>query len=77
MTDRRNHLSPMERSDAGRMGRGEGAFSRKETQTWAKIQKRIDSIVEREQSARMHGGGVDVIHDYRHVMHSTLKAVRF
>lgn len=75
--DRRNHMTSEQRSDAGRKGRGEDAFAKKESRQWAKIEARIQGIVEREHGLRMAGSGYDVIHDQRHMTHRTLKAIKF
>jgi len=71
-----NQLSE-KRTRAGKEGRGEGVFSRKDSEKWHTIEARMLVIVTRENGLRMAGGGFDVMHDYRHMMHRTLKAIKF
>jgi len=65
------------RTKAGRIGRGEDAFARKESQQWAKIEARIKIIAERERGQQLAGSGYDVINEHRHVRRQTLKAIKF
>lgn len=80
MVDKRSALSRrqfVKRAKAGKAGRGEDAFARKESKQWAKIEARIKIITARERGRQLAGSGHDVIQQQRHATHRTLKAIKF
>lgn len=72
-----NKLTSQQRSDAGKLGKGDGALSPKQARWWLKAQKRIEAIAERERVLQMAGTGVDVIRTWRHAYRATLSAHKF
>jgi len=77
MIDRRNHLNAMDRSSAGRMGRGDDAFSAKEARWWIQARERVQAIVSREAEKQMNGAGRDTLSYPIHMTHVTLSARKF
>lgn len=75
--NRSNHLTPMERSDAGRMGKGINAFTPKEARWWQKSQAKIEAIVRREKAKQLQGEGRDVFSYPVHMRRITLNAHKF
>ena len=67
-----NRLSGKSKADAGRMGKGENAYSAKEAKDWQATLRRIEAI-----AARATGTGLETVRDSRLALHLPVKAVRF
>lgn len=66
ITPRRVHLHIYKKkANAGRQGRGEGAFIPKKSKKDPGLQKRIDAVVAKAQARDAQRQDHDIIHDYR------------